>query len=109
MTKSNFPGEYHQSSLVTLTYTPLQAAIFVPEKLAERDKAVPAHRDRDLEVNYIVKSHRLDGEWDFTIESEGVTTRIPAPVLERLLAQRNRIIKAHRSAIGKGEVGEGAR
>ena len=46
---------------------------------------------------YIVLSRRVGTEWSYIVEHEGQQIRIPAKVLERLITQRESIIKEQRS------------
>ena len=50
---------------------------------------------------YIVITHREDGKWNHTIELKGEMMRLPGKVIDRVIAQREAIIKEQRSDRGK--------
>ena len=99
-----FPGEYRRRSLVTVEMDGFEAQVFAPEKLAEQERINPGKALVDsvgVEEHYIVSTHRLDKVWTITVEHDGVVTKIPGKVMERLIAQREAIIREHRVRTGK--------
>ena len=108
MAPKHLPGEYRRRSLVTVEMDRFEAQVFAPEKLAEQERINPGKALLDsvgVEEHYIVATHRLDKLWTITVEHDGIVTKIPGKVMERLIAQRDQIIKENRKAAGK----EGAR
>lgn len=100
MAKAKLPGEHHKRSLVTVVMDRLEASVFAPARLKAIDEANPGRQLHDpvgVELDYIVKSHRVEGVWTHTVEHQGVVTYIPAKVLERLIQQRDAIIHEERS------------
>lgn len=104
MAKDKLPGEHHKRSLVTVVMDRLEASVFAPARLKALDELNPGRQLHDpvgVGLDYIVKSHRVEGVWTHTVEHQGVTTFIPAKVLERLISQRDSIIHDERSARSK--------
>ena len=104
MKASRLPNEYRKRSLVTIEMDVFEALIFVPGKLKAQEEASPGRQLVDsvaIEENYIVVTHRLDGNWDYTINHDGVETKLPGPVVDRIIAHRDAIIKEGRKASGK--------
>ena len=107
MTAKRLPGEYLQRSLVVATMDGLSAALFAPEKLAKAD-ANPGQKLRDggirIEEFCVVQTHRMDGEWDYKIATAGVGGQeiiLPNQVIERIIEQRDRIIRQGREDRGR--------
>jgi len=84
--KGMMPGQYRKRSTV-----------FV-ERLRKNDEEA-RYTDDDLMTTdaYIVQTNRLDGSFDHTVELKGVMMRLPGKVVDRLIAQRDAIIKEGRS------------
>ena len=104
--KDLLPEEYRRRGLVTLEFNELDASLFAPKKLARIMENRPGHALTSsvaVEEHYIVIAHRLDGVFDYTIEHEGVEFRIPGPVIDRVIAYREGILKeARKLAAEKG-------
>ena len=101
---NKLPNEYRKRSLVTIEMDSFQAMIFVPGKLKSQQEANPGKHLVDsvaIEENYIVVTHRLDGNWDYTINHDGVETRLPGLVVDRINSHRAAIIKEGRKASGE--------
>ena len=80
------PGESKRRSLVTIT----------------RDSLAAGSDQFGREThNYIVETRRLDGFWSHQVEYRGQVWNIPGKVAERLLAQRDSVIKEERSTRAK--------
>ena len=107
MPLKRLPGEYLQRSLIVVEMDGLSAALFAPEKLAKAG-ANPGQQLRDggirIEEFYVVQTHRLDGDWDYKIATAGIGGQeiiLPNQVIERIIEQRDRIIKRGRADRGK--------
>ncbi len=50
--------------------------------------------------NYIVSTRRLDGQWSIEVEFQGEIWHLPGKVIQRLISQREAIIKEERSRRG---------
>jgi len=47
--------------------------------------------------HYIVQTHREDFDWSYTVELRGEQMRLPGKVIDRIISQREAIIKEQRS------------
>jgi hypothetical protein len=56
----------------------------------------PFSNDLYTKDNYIVVTHRLDGQWSYTVELKGEIFLIPGKVFDRMVSQRDSIIKEQR-------------
>ena len=94
------PDEYKREGLVTVEMDDLQAALFAPRKLEQLTKDRPGvlaqQRGAVISEKYIVTVHRVSGEWEFTVEHDGETFRLPGAVFGRMASYRAAIIKEHR-------------
>jgi len=79
------PGEYHKRSMVP-----------VPRLRHDDEKS---HVTDDLYTtdHYIVQTHREDFDWSYTVELRGEQMRLPGKVIDRIISQREAIIKEQRS------------
>ena len=101
------PGEFTKRSLVTIEMDEVEAALFAPEKLSALQQAQPGRILRDsavVEENYVLKAHRLDGRFDYTIEHDGSVFRLPGKVIDRLLRMRAAIITENRREQGRSKM-----
>jgi len=96
--KGMMPGQYRKRSTVYV------------ERLRGADEAA-RYTDDDVMTTdaYIVQTNRLDKAFSHTVELKGTVMRLPGKVVERLIAQREAILKeakvdrmAERSAAMKG-------
>ena len=76
------PGESRRRSLVVVER--------VSRPSEGEEEMMTAH-------NYIASTRRLDGTWSHQVEYRGQVWDLPGKVLERLLSQRESIIKEERS------------
>ena len=94
------PGEYKRRGHVDIEMGELEAALFAPEKLKEIRDREPGYllqnRSAVVEEIYIVTVHRLDGVWEYTVQHDGDTYRLPAKVVERMIDYRKSIITEQR-------------
>ena len=97
MGAKRLPGEYLKRSLVSVEYDLLQAAVFLPERAKEATWNGRIGGNSIVEVNYVVSTHKLDDQWTFTVEQDGITTLLPPAVLDKLIDQREAIRKKSRS------------
>ena len=84
------PGEYHKRSMVP-----------VPRLRHDDEKS---HITDDLYTtdHYIVQTHREDFDWSYTVELRGEQMRLPGKVIDRIISQRDAILKEQRSDRAKG-------
>ena len=99
--KNLLPDEYKREGLVTVSMDSIQAALFAPRKLEQlnhdRPGALLQQRSSVIEEKYIVTVHRIGGQWEYTVEHDGETLRLPGQVVDRMANYRQSIIKEHRS------------
>ncbi|MAH47047.1 hypothetical protein CMI37_14565 [Candidatus Pacearchaeota archaeon] len=84
--KNLLPNEYRKRSTV---YVERMRRIDEEKRYGEDDLMTTD--------SYIVQSHRLDNQWDHTVELRGELFKIPGKVIDRLNSQRDAIIKEGRS------------
>ena len=98
--KNLLPDEYKREGLVTVEMDDLQAALFAPRKLEQLTKERPGvlaqQRGAVISEKYIVTVHRVGGQWEFTVEHDGETFRLPGAVFGRMASYRAAIIQEHR-------------
>ena len=92
------PGEYRK-----------RAPVYVPRLRKTDEEARYADDDMMTTDTYIVQTLRLDGDFTHTVELRGEMMRLPGKVVERLVSQREAILReakqdrdAERSARMKG-------
>ena len=88
--KGFLPNEFRKRSVVAV------------ERVRGEDEARRA-TDSDLLMTtdtYIVNSRRIDTDWTFVMELNGIQTRIPSKVMERFISQREAIITEQRKQRG---------
>ena len=99
--KNLLPDEYKREGLVTAAMDSIQAALFAPRKLEQLNQERPGvfmqKRSSVIEEKYIVTVHRIAGQWEYTVEHDGETYRLPGAVVDRMTAYRQSIIKEQRS------------
>ena len=99
--KNLLPDEYKREGLVTVAMDSIQAALFAPRKLEQLNQERPGvfmqKRSSVIEEKYIVTVHRIAGQWEYTVEHDGETYRLPGAVVDRMTAYRQSIIKEQRS------------
>ena len=99
--KNLLPDEYKREGLVTVEMDSIQAALFAPRKLEQLNQERPGvfmqKRSSVIEEKYIVTVHRIAGQWEYTVEHDGETYRLPGAVVDRMTAYRQSIIKEQRS------------
>lgn len=86
--KGLVPGEYRKRSVVYI------------ERLRRDEEKTYLTDDMMTTDPYIVITHRMDTDWDYTVELKGEMMRIPGRVLDRIISQRESIIKEQRSDRG---------
>ena len=79
----------------------IQAALVAPRKLEQLNRDRPGvfmqQRSSVIEKKYIVTVHRIAGQWEYAVEHDGETYRLPGAVVDRMTAYRQSIIKEQRS------------
>ena len=84
------PGHYQRQGVVTIRTQSLT------------QKGDP--RTWEVKDNYIVETVLLDKQWRFQVEFKGQVWDIPGQVVERMMAQRESIIKEHRRTLALDRV-----
>ena len=99
--KNLLPDEYKREGLITVEMDSIQAALVAPRKLEQLNQERPGvfmqKRSSVIEEKYIVTVHRIAGQWEYTVEHDGETYRLPGAVVDRMTAYRQSIIKEQRS------------
>ena len=94
------PDEYKRRGHVAIEMDEMEAMLFAPDKIAEIKAHAPGYflrnRSAVIEEIYIVTVHRLDGVWEYTIQHDGETYRLPGKVVDRIMSYRAAIIKEQR-------------
>lgn len=103
MPAKRMPGEHIRRSLVTVEMDGLEASVFAPEELERQQKLRRDLADTVIEQHYIVSTRRFDGHWFFRVEHNGEVYQLPAAVIDRIIGQRQSIIKAQRQERGKAQ------
>ena len=99
------PDEYKRRGHVAIEMDEMQAMLFAPDKLQTLHQQRPGHfleaRAAVIEEIYIVTVHRMDGVWEYVVQHDGETFRLPGQVVDRILSYRQSIIKEQRRARGQ--------
>lgn len=109
MVKRRQEGEYKKQSLVSVEMDAFQASLFAPGKLKAVETATPGvlaqARDDVVEEQYIVTTRRIQGTWEVEVQHVGDTVlKLPGKVVERIIAQRNAIIKEGRKEAARNRL-----
>ena len=97
--KNLLPDEYKREGRVTVSMDSIQAALFAPRKLEQlnhdRPGALLQQRSSVIEEKYMVTVHRIGGQWEYAVEHDGETLRLPGEVVDRMDYYRQSINKEH--------------
>ncbi len=106
MAKQLLPNEFRRSGLVTIEMNRLEASLFARKKLAALDADAPGRAMRDsvaIEDRWIAPAHRIDDVWEYEMEHDGITTKIPGAAFEKFMDYRAAIIREGRRRWGKAQ------
>ena len=92
--KRLLPGEFRKSGLVTIEMDGWRP-------WTKRSRAGRCGAAWRVQERYIVDVHRIDGVWDIEIEHDGVVTKIPGAVFDRITDYRKAIITEGRKRRGR--------
>ena len=95
---------YQQRHLITVEMDSLSAELYAPTKLRKLQEECPGALAKSgpvLEEHYVVTTRRRDLEWEFTVSINGEEWRIPPEVVDRIIRDRELIIRAQRKDRGK--------
>jgi hypothetical protein len=84
--KGFLPGEHRKRSVVAVERVRGENE---PQRVTDSDLLMTTD-------TYIVNTRRIDSDWTFVMELNGIQTRIPAKVMERFIAQREAILTEQR-------------
>ena len=95
---------YTQRHTVTIAMDSLTAELFAPIKLRRIQEERPGSLARIgpvLEEHYVVTTRRRDLDWEYTINVGADEWRVPPQVIDRIIADRDLIMKSQRSERGR--------